>query len=249
VDEASGGETVVTTYRPVGREARMQLKLRRWISLLYLSGVIILLAFYASSGFSSAQVSPEAALRRMVETQFDSTRYVEILSSENTFHSRKQIVSRVCYVDGIWLLAQKESGATQWHYGGILIQDGIAYFADLAGPRLSGAVCVSCHANGLMMLDGQVLQDDHHLIEGFNDMVREQGMITAYVPPTDPLPESVSLEVDACRRCHNGKKHAKLFGFQAEAIYYQTWTEHMPPNKPLTTENRLAVMSWIRTLK
>ena len=57
---------------------------------------------------SISRLESEVALRVMRKAKFDWGNYVEIESGENSFLGGSTHLSRVCYVDGVWLLMQRE---------------------------------------------------------------------------------------------------------------------------------------------
>ena len=189
----------------------------------------------------------DMALRMMRDVQFDWENYIEIESGENSFLGGLTHLSRVCYVDGVWLLMQRDIRMDDWEVNAITIREGMVYFALLGDkPGLFGGECVECHANGLRALRGKLRHGTPELLAQINEKVRRMKVVRPYLPPTDLPRATERLELAPCIRCHNGKIRSYLFGLQVGTIRYMLEQSHMPPDEGLTKEARRELFKWIR---
>lgn len=196
---------------------------------------------------TTALSKADVALRMMCETQFDLENYVEIESGENSFLGGFTHFSRVCYVDGVWLLMQRDIRKDDWEVNAISIREGIVYFARLGDkPGLFGGECVMCHSNGLRALRGKLRHGTPELLAQINEQVRRMKVVRPYLPPTDLPQTTEQLELAPCIKCHNGKTRSFLFGLQVGSIRYMLEQGHMPPDEGLTKEVRRELFKWVR---
>ena len=198
----------------------------------------------------SAETRADAALRMMSRTRFDWQNSVEIESGENTAHVGFTHYSRVCYVDGVWLLKQRDIRAEDWHSNALLVQDGTVYFAEVGVESgLYGGECVTCHASGPRALRGELRYGTEALLSELNERVRKTGPVRPFSPPNDPVPEGKRLELAPCNRCHNGETRAFLHDVQAEPIRYLVEHGHMPPDEELSVVHRRHLYEWLEGQK
>ena len=195
---------------------------------------------------SGNDFSPEDALAIIQNTRFDSLNFVAVESEENSFLGDAAHISRVCYVDGVWLLEQRDVREHAWDRSGILVKDGVAYFAALDPPELLGGDCVVCHTNGPRALQGPIVDGLRDVMVRLNEQVREDGVVIAYVPPDDPVRPSDRLTLPVCVECHDDVRRSALYGTQVRSMYYQTDRGHMPPEKVMTKAEKLELYGWMR---
>ena len=217
---------------------------------MFIVVISVAVTVWNGAAAESGTFGPEAALIAMQSARFDRDDYVEIRSGENTVRNNGIAhFSRVSLSNNIWLLKQRSSemGENEWERYAILVRDGTAYYASLDEGVLYGAECVMCHANGPRALRGIVRSGRSELISLLNDKVENAGLIGAYIPSYDPLPESVRLPNFPCVRCHNDTQRSSLYAFQSSAINYQWLRGHMPPDNLMTRQQNASLNEWILT--
>ena len=192
-----------------------------------------------SSGMADpGSFGPEDAIRRFNDIALEDVSYVEVESEENSFHGGATHFSRIAYVDGVWLLLQRDVINNVWHLGAILVENDIAYFTQMGQEtELIAQTCTSCHANGPRLIRGRIVSGDPDVVKSYNALIRDSGLIRAYEP----------LESPACTSCHNNVNRTALTRFNEETIYYLVSRNHMPPDRALTAPERKAIFDWIKT--
>ena len=194
---------------------------------------------------NSHEFGPEDAIRRFKRLSLDSVDFVEIESEENSFHNGADTFSRIAYVDDIWLLRQRDVIDDIWQIGAILVKDDIAYFSQLGQyPKLIAQACTSCHPNGPRLLRGRLVSGDPGVVKSYNEAIQKSGLIRAFEPPNEPAILDESLEIEACTACHNNKDRSNLTSFNEETVYFLVSRNYMPPDEPLSDEDRKAIYRW-----
>ena len=215
-------------------------------SAMNYASVILVWLVLPSGLCAEGMLTPDVALEIIRSASFDSVHYVAIKSEENTFLGDAMHISRVSYRDDVWLLEQRDVRETEWDRSGILVRDGIAYFAALDPPRLFGGDCVVCHANGPRSLQGEIVSGKPEVAVYLNKLVGQDGVIRAYIPEDDPIRESDRLELAVCTECHNDKQRSSLYGTQVRSMYFQTEHEYMPPREKMTKDEKHELYGWMK---
>ncbi len=225
----------------------------KWIRILLLAavaptGTLGQDATDVTSGRRQATIdAARAALSLMSETPFDWENSVEIESGENSAHGGVTHYSRVCYVDGVWLLKQRDNTEESWHDNALLVEDGTVYFAEVGDePSLFRSGCVTCHPNGPRAVRGELRHGTPELLAALNERVRETEVVRPFFPPTYAGGGIERLALSPCNQCHDGKTRAYLFGFNAEPIRYLFDNGHMPPPEvEITEKESRSLYEWL----
>ena len=194
----------------------------------------------------SDSLNPEEALVIIQGATFDTLNFVAIESEENSFLGDATHISRVSYVNDVWLLEQRDVRESEWDRSGILVRDGVAYFAALDPPRLFGGDCVVCHTNGPRALYGPVVDGEPKVAVWMNELIGRDEVVRAYLPPDDPLRESDQLKLPVCAKCHDGKKRSTIYGIQVRSMYVQTEKGRMPPDREMEEVEKHELYRWMR---
>lgn len=186
-----------------------------------------------------------AALRLIMSTPFDDADAVEIESGESSAAGGEPYFNRIAYANGVWQLRQRAASGS-WENYGLTVLDGRTYWASLNGPpRLMGASCASCHANGPRAIFGALRAGSPATLQALNRRIAAVGLVRPFYTRNDQPADLSPLTIAPCADCHDGEERARLTRENAGSIRYRVGAGAMPPNGRLSDSARAELERWL----
>lgn len=217
----------------------------RVLALAKVAAVGLILGGLAPAPPEEPDPAARAALRLIMSTPFDDAHAVEIESGESSAAAGEPYFNRIAFANGVWQLRQRAASGS-WENYGLTVLDGRTYWASLNGPpRLMGASCATCHANGPRAISGALRAGSPETLRALNRRIAAVGLVRPFYTRNDQPADLSPLTVAPCVECHDGVERATLTRENAGSIRYRVGAGAMPPNGRLSDTARAELERWL----